>query len=96
MDAAPRTLTSAYAGSSVQDVGFIADTAARGSGERQFVVDELVVVQEGRAVPTAELARPIATPRDTQRRARLLVATLLLGEIVWLSAVGLTLYWLLA
>jgi hypothetical protein len=58
-------------------------------------VDEVVMVQEACAVPTAEVGPPVAAP-DTQRRARLLVATLLLGEAVWLCAVGLTLYWLLA
>lgn len=78
-------------------VGFTVDAAAsRGSGERQFTVDELVMVQEARAVPTAELAPPVATPADMQRRARLLLATLLLGEAAWLCAVGLALYWLLA
>jgi hypothetical protein len=54
------------------------------------------MVQEARAVPTAELAPQAATAPDTQSRARFLVATLLLGEAVWLCAVGLALYWLLA
>jgi hypothetical protein len=54
------------------------------------------MVQEARAVPAAELALPVATPPDTRRRARLLVATLLLGETAWLCAVGLVLYWLVA
>jgi hypothetical protein len=47
-------------------------------------------------VPAAELASQVATPPDTQRRARFLVASLLLGEAVWLCAVGLALYWLIA
>jgi hypothetical protein len=77
----------------VKPVGFTIDTAAsRGSGERRFTVDEVVMVQEACAAPTAELA----PPADTQRRARLLVATLLLGETAWLCAVGLVLYWLVA
>jgi hypothetical protein len=67
-----------------------------GSGERQFTVDEVIVVQDVCAVPAAELAPQVATPPDTQRRARFLVATLVLGETVWLCAVGLALYWLLA
>jgi hypothetical protein len=53
------------------------------------------MVQEACAVPTAELAPQVATPSDAQRRTRFLVATLLLGEAVWLCAVGLALYWLL-
>lgn len=77
-------------------VDFTIDTAAsRGSGERQLTVDEVVMVQEACALPTAELATPVAAA-DTQRRARLLVASLLLGEAVWLCAVALTVYWLLA
>jgi hypothetical protein len=92
-----RTLKSTYARSTVKAVGFTIDTAAsRGSGERQFTVDEVVMVQEARAVPAAELALPVATPPDMRRRARLLVATLLLGETAWLCAVGLVLYWLVA
>lgn len=59
-----------------------------------MTVDEVVMVQEACAVPAAELGPPVAAP-DTHRRARLLVATLLLGEAVWLCAVGLVLYWLL-
>jgi hypothetical protein len=90
-------LKSTYARSTVKAVGFTIDTAARrGSGERRFTVDEVVMVQEVCAVPTAELAPPVATPPDTHSRARFLVATLLLGEAVWLCAVGLALYWLLA
>ena len=60
-----------------------------------MTVDEMVMVQEACAVPAAELGPSVAAP-DAQRRTRLLVATLLLGEAMWLCAVGLTLYWLLA
>jgi hypothetical protein len=58
-------------------------------------VEEGVLVQQALAAPTPEALRPAVAPLEAQRRGHLLVATLLLGEAVWLIAVGFVLYWLI-
>jgi hypothetical protein len=92
-DRAHVPLTSTFDGSSFQSVDCQIDSAARSSGESEFTVEEAVVAGQALVAPTAETSHPAAS--ETQRRGRLLVATLLLVEAVWLTAIGFTLHWLL-
>jgi hypothetical protein len=57
-------------------------------------VEDAVVAEQALAAPTAKVSRPAAAS-VLERRASLLVATLVLAEAVWLSAIGLVLHWLL-
>jgi hypothetical protein len=69
--------------------------AARSSGESEFTVEEAVVAEQALVAPTAGASHPATAAAEIFRRGRLLVATLLLVEAVWLTAIGFTLHWLL-
>jgi hypothetical protein len=58
-------------------------------------VEEAVVAEQALAAPKAEASHPATAGAEMQRRGRLLVATLLLVEAVWLSAIAFSLHWLL-
>ena len=57
-------------------------------------MEEAVVAEQALAAPKAEASHP-ATAAEMQRRGRLLAATLLLVEAVWLIAIAFSLHWLL-
>jgi hypothetical protein len=89
-------LTSTFCAATVCLVDSQIDLRPAALGESEFTVEEAVVAQEAFAAPTAEASQPATASADTERRERLMVATLLVVELAWLCVVGFSLYWLLA